>query len=550
VLNLLAENPLLLLFVVIGLGYLIGNISVFGFKLGVAAVLFVGIAFGALDKRLALPEHITVIGLVLFVYAIGLQSGPGFFASFRRRGLKYSLLAAILLGTGAITAVIIQKIMGLSAPSASGLFCGALTNTPALAAAVEAAKNLSTNLPAETREFYINSPVVTYGLAYPFGVFGVMLWFFICGKLCKIDLSKETAALADTEADLILSRTFKIINPAIIGKTVENVLSHVGEAGFVLSRIKKGEKTEVVTPGTILESGNLIVAVGDTEAMERALLLFGEQTTEQMPEGIDGISYRRIFVSNKELAGKTIKELRIHRHLQATITRLRRGDVDFVPTPDTTLELGDRIRVVAPKDQMDKVTKLFGDSLKSIAETDYLSLSLGIVLGVFIGMVPIPLPHGLTFKLGFAGGPLIAGLILGRLGKTGPVIWEIPYNANLVLRQVGLVFFLASIGTKAGGGFGATFQHGGLGLILAGGIITSVVTVSTILIGYKYLKLPMMAVMGMMSGIQTQPACLAYANQQTDSELPNVWYATVYPAAMVAKIILAQIIVSTILLFN
>jgi putative transport protein len=549
VLNLLAENPLLLLFVVIGLGYLIGNISVFGFKLGVAAVLFVGIAFGALDKRLALPEHITVIGLVLFVYAIGLQSGPGFFASFRRRGLKYSLLAAILLGMGAITAVIIQKIMGLSAPSASGLFCGALTNTPALAAAVEAAKNLSTNLPAETREFYINSPVVTYGLAYPFGVFGVMLWFFICGKLCKIDLSKETA-LADTGADLILSRTFKIINPAIISKTVENVLSHVGEAGFVLSRIKKGEKTEVVTPGTILESGNLIVAVGDTEAMERALLLFGEQTTEHMPEGIDGISYRRIFVSNKELAGKTIKELRIHRHLQATITRLRRGDVDFVPTPDTTLELGDRIRVVAPRDQMDKVTKLFGDSLKSIAETDYLSLSLGIVLGVFIGMVPIPLPHGLTFKLGFAGGPLIAGLILGRLGKTGPVIWEIPYTANLVLRQVGLVFFLASIGTKAGGGFGATFQHGGLGLILAGGIITSVVTVSTILIGYKYLKLPMMAVMGMMSGIQTQPACLAYANQQTDSELPNVWYATVYPAAMVAKIILAQIIVSTILLFN
>lgn len=548
-LDLLAGNALLLLFTVIGLGYLIGNINIFGFKLGVAAVLFVGIFFGAIDSRLSLPEHIYIIGLVLFVYAIGLQSGHGFFASFRKRGLRFSIIAALVLAVGAVAAILIRKFMGLSAPSVAGLFCGALTNTPALAAAVETAKNLSANLPPATRALYVNSPVVTYGLAYPFGVFGVILWFFISNKLLKTDSTKETVeARKESAKDAIFSRTFKITNPAIVGKTVENVLAPIEGYGFVLSRIKKGNKTDIVLSQTILEQNDCIVAVGDADAMRRAELVFGEQAQEHLAEGLGGISYRRIFVSNKAIVGKSIRDLHISQELHAIITRVRRGDVDMVPAPEMVLEMGDRIRVITQRDNMDRATKYFGDSLKSISETDYLSLSLGIVLGVFLGMIPIPLSHGLSFKLGFAGGPLIAGLVLGRLERTGPITWEMPFNANLVLRQVGLVFFLAAIGTKAGGGFGATFQSGGWGLIAAGAIITSLVTITTILIGRIYLKLPMAAVMGLMSGIQTQPACLAYANQQTESDLPNVWYTTVYPAAMVTKIILAQIIVSILMI--
>ena len=548
-LDLLAGNPLLLLFTVIGLGYLIGNINVFGFKLGVAAVLFVGIFFGALDHRLSLPEHIYVIGLVLFVYAIGLQSGHGFFASFRKRGLRFSIVAVLILVVGAVAAIIIRSFMGLSAPSVAGLFCGALTNTPALAAAVETSKSLSVNLPPETRALYASSPVVTYGLAYPFGVFGVILWFFISNKVLKTDRAKETAeARKEMGAEAIFSRTFKITNPAIIGKTVEDALAPLKGYGFVLSRIKKGDKTDIVLSHTVLELNDCIVAVGDADAMLRAQLIFGEEAQEHLAMGIDGISYRRIFVSNKAVVGKSISDLHLSRELHAIITRLRRGDVDMVPTPDMVLEMGDRIRVITQRENMDRATKYFGDSLKSISETDYLSLSLGIVLGVFLGMIPIPLPHGLSFKLGFAGGPLIAGLILGRLERTGPITWEMPFNANLVLRQVGLVFFLASIGTKAGDGFGATFQAGGWGLIVAGAIITTIVTITTILIGHIYLKLPMAAVMGLMSGIQTQPACLAYANQQTDTDLPNVWYTTVYPASMVAKIILSQVIVSILMI--
>ncbi|MGD1048276.1 MAG: TrkA C-terminal domain-containing protein [Candidatus Krumholzibacteriaceae bacterium] len=546
--NILAANPILLLFTVIGLGYLLGNVRIFGFNLGVAAVLFVGMAFGALDPRLALPDYIYVIGLVLFVYAIGIQSGPGFFASFRSRGLRINLLVIVVLCVGAVLAVVLKSVMRLSAPSAAGLFCGALTNTPALAATVETIDNMKGALPPAAVKLYLGSPVVTYGLAYPFGVLGVILWFFLFTKLFRIDFVKEEAErLKKSGTGAILSRTFRVTNPALAGRTAEEALQYLGEPGFALSRIQKGNEVSVVVPLTILATGDQIVAVGPEEALERARILFGDQSAEHLPETSGQITYRRVFVSNKNVIGKSIRELELHRHFDATITRLRRGDVDFVPSPDTVLESGDRIRVVAHRDSLESISKFFGDSIRSIAETDFLSLSLGIVLGVFLGLVAFPLPNGMVFRLGFAGGPLIVGLVLGKLERTGPVIWGIPYTANLVLRQVGLVFFLAAIGTKAGPGFGATFRTGGWGLIAAGAAITSLAAVAGILAGYKFLKLPMSAVMGVVSGMQTQPACLAYANQQASNELPNVWYAAVYPASMIAKIILAQLIVSMLL---
>lgn len=542
-----AENQLLLLFTVIGLGYLIGQVRIFGFSLGVSAVLFVGIAFGALDKRLGLPEYMYIIGLVLFVYAIGLQSGPSFFASFQKRGFRTNSIAVLILATGAVTAMVLWKLLDISAPGAAGLFCGALTTTPALAATVETVKNLSASLPREAAELNANSSVVAYGLAYPFGVLGVLLWFFLLTKFFKIDFATEEAArLKASGPSTIVSRTYEVTNPAVAGKTVDESLKLLGEPGFVLSRIKHGESFSIITPDTVLSSGDKVVAVGTTEALERARLLFGLEAESHIPLDNTGIDFRRIFVSHPAVVGRRIHELNLEREFGATITRLRRGDVDFVPSPSTILELGDRIRVVTRQENMERITKYFGDSMKAISETDFLSISFGIVLGVTVGMIPIPLPHGMVFKLGFAGGPLIVALILGRLERTGPVVWSLPFNANLVLRQVGLVFFLAGIGTKAGYGFGATFQSGGWALIAGGALITSCVVVLTILVGYKYLKLPMSAVMGMASGIHTQPACLAYANQQAQNDQPNIGYATVYPASMITKIILAQIIVSVL----
>jgi putative transport protein len=353
--------------------------------------------------------------------------------------------------------------------------------------------------------------------------------------------------LQESGADLILSRTYRVTNPAVYGKTVEEILAHLPNSRFVVSRIKKGDQVEIVAPDDILSEGDQVVAVGDSEALETVRILFGEQSNENLVERQYDITYRRIFVSSKAAVGKAIRDLQLQKNLDATITRLRRGEVDFVPSPDTILELGDRIRVVTRRENLERVTKFFGDSIKALSETDFLSLSLGIVLGVFIGMIPFPLPNGMTFKLGFAGGPLIVGIILGRLERTGPINWGLPYNANIALRQIGLVFFLAGIGIKAGDGLVATFQTGGWKLFAAGAVITTFVTIGALVVGYKFLKLPMFAVMGMMSGLQTQPACLAYVNQQAESELPNVWYATVYPASMIAKILLAQIMVSALL---
>ncbi|MCX6836015.1 MAG: transporter, partial [candidate division Zixibacteria bacterium] len=289
-LDILAQSPLVLLFTIIGLGYLLGNISVFGFKLGVAAVLFVGIAFSAIDNRLSLPEYIYVIGLVLFVYSVALQSGPGFFSSFRRGGLRFSIVTALLLGVGAVVAILIGLLTGLSAPNIAGMFCGALTNTPALASVVETAQNLSANLPPELQHSYSSGPVVAYGLTYPFGVFGVILLLHIAQRRYKIDFAREVAqATTESAQDNILSRTYRITNPALVGRTVEAVMQLAGHTGFTLSRIRKGDRTDVVLPDTVLESGDLIVAVGNAEAHERAKLLFGDEAPEIIQDNLDGI---------------------------------------------------------------------------------------------------------------------------------------------------------------------------------------------------------------------------------------------------------------------
>lgn len=545
--ELLAANQLLLLFFVIGLGYLIGNIKMFGFNLGITAVLFVGMSIGALDPRLALPDHIYILGLVLFVYAIGLHAGPNFFASFNKHGLKSNVFALIVIGSSALVAVLISKLSNMPASIISGIYCGALTNAPALAASIETVKSLSAGLPAAAQNTLANNFVVTFGLTYPFGVLGLILFFYAFTKIFKVDLAKEEEErISQSDSNDIISKTFRITNPAVIGKSVDEVMHTLVKTGFVLSRIKKGNDIVVVTPGIILGAGDEIVVVGTETSLSRAAMLFGEKLDQHLGTEHDGIEYRRIFVSSHKVAGKKIHQLNLEKDFGATITRVRRGDIDLVPSPDMILELGDRVRVVTRKENLDTVTKFFGDSIKGISETDFLSLSFGIVIGVFVGMFPIPLPNGTSFKLGFAGGPLVVALLLGRLQRTGSIIWTLPFSANMVLRQIGLIFFLAGIGTKAGFGFGSTFQSGGFGYILAGAAITSFAAISTIVIGYKFLKIPMTALMGIVSAISTQPAALAYANQQAQNEQPNLFYTSVYPASTVAKIILAQILVTAL----
>lgn len=549
IIELFVSQPLLLLFAVIGVGYLVGTIRVGGFSLGPAAVLFAGIFFGALDPRLKIPDLIYVFGLILFVYTIGLQSGPTFFASFGRRAFRANLFAGGAIMLGAVLAFLSARFLDIDPATVTGVFCGALTNTPALAASVETIRTLvqGQGAPADLLRTSISAPVIGYSVSYPFGVIGVLLGFTLFGRFWKqLGLPQKSVGSADDDGHRgpISARTYRVVNPGIEGKSVSSAMSIHQNPGFVLSRLRRGEVTSLVYAETILAVGDLVVAVGNPEALERARAFFGEEAQEQIQTENQEFDFRRIEVSDRKVVGKTISSLELQEMLDATITRIRRGDVDFVPTSSTVLERGDRVRVITWAGNIERVVRFFGDSVRSSTEMDFLSLSLGVVLGILAGMVPLPLPGASTFTLGFAGGPLIAGLILGRLARSGQVTWTMPFAVNLTVRQVGLVLFLAGIGTKAGDGFVPILLHGGWKLMIVGGVITASVTVSIMYIASRMLSLSYAEAMGMMSGIQTQPACLAYATEQTSSNVPNVWYASVYPASMIAKIVLAQLLIS------
>ena len=536
-----ADSPILTLFVVIGLGYLLGELEIAGFRLGVSGVLFVGLAVGSLSPDVALPEVVPTLGLIIFVYAVGIHSGRAFFDSFKREGYRNSLLAVAVLLVGAVLAVASSYTLGLGGPRAAGLFCGALTNTPALAAAREriTVNGRASGLAAGEIRRLADQPVVAYSIAYPIGVIGVLLSFQLARRLWGLKVPPAE------EAPEIQARDFVVSNPGITGRTVSDVLRVHKDVGFVISRIRHGGRTDLAKPDTVLSEGDIVVAVGEEEALERALHIFGAPTDARLEVDRSELDYRRIFVSSKEVVGKRLQDLDLQNRLGAMITRLRRGDVDVVPRPDTRLEMGDVVRVLTRKEKFPAVSRFFGDSLRGTAETDFGSVAIGMVLGVMVGMLPIPLPGGTTVTLGLAGGPLLVALVLGRLERSGRVTWIIPAPAGLTLRQIGLLLFMAGVGVKAGYSFADTIRSNGAQMLAAGALITFGVTLCTIFVGHRLLKIPFDALMGLVSGVQTQPACLAYATGLTRSDAPNIAYAGVYPAAMIAKIILAQLLISS-----
>ncbi len=541
VIALLTEYPILTLFVVIGLGYLLGEISLFGFRLGVTGVLFVGLAVGALSPAVALPEVVPSLGLIIFVYAVGIHSGKAFFESFRRQGYRDSLFTVAILAFGAVLTMGVAQFLNLPAPRAAGLFCGAVTNTPALAATRERVHERAMASGASTEEVrrLSEEPVVAYSIAYPIGVIGVLLCFQILRKIWRVEF------VARDEGGEILVRDFVIRNPGIIGRTIGDVLGLHKELGFVISRIQKNGVTDIARSDTKLDEGDIVAVVGEESALDRAQQIFGETTEMHIELDRSQLDFRRIYVSSKEVVGKRIRDLDLQNRLGATITRLRRGDVDVVPTPETRLEAGDHLRVLTRTVNFAAARQFFGDSIRGTVETDFGSVAIGMVLGVFLGMLPIPLPGGSVVRLGLAGGPLLMALLLGKTERSGRITWVIPISANLTLRQIGLLLFLAGVGTRAGFGFAGTLRTNGFEMLAAGAVLTFGVTLATMIFGYKVLGVPYDSLIGMMSGVQTQPACLAYATAMASpSEAPNLAYAAVYPAAMITKIVLAQLLVA------
>lgn len=540
--SLLSENALLLLFLVISIGYALGQIKIFGFNLGVAAVLFTGLAVGSLDPSYKLPEIVYRFGLILFVYTVGLSSGPSFFTSLRYRGLRDNLFILSMISFSGVLSLIVWSVFKFKSSVISGLFAGSLTSTPALAGALDYIKEHNHDNPELNN--LLSEPVVGYSVAYPVGVIGMILAIYILQRVWKIDYKKELSEEheLDVVSDPISAFTIKITNPNAIGKPHEEITGE--HQHIIFGRIRRGKYLSIVTDGISFELGDLVGLIGTRKDVHEIVDSLGEISHEKLEEDRHEYDFRRIFVSNKQVMGKKIKDLKLNKY-GAIVTRIRRGDVDFLAEPNTVLEPGDRIRVVAPQAKMTEVSRFLGDSYKELSEVDVISFSLGITIGILLGSIPIPIGGGSNFKLGFAGGVLISGLVLGKIGKTGPFLWQIPYNANLTLRQLGTILFLAGIGTFSGYSFVTTISQGsGLYIFLSGVFITCTTALTTLVIGHKVLKIPMGILTGMLSGLQTQPAVLAFANEQANNPLPNNGYATVYPFAMIAKIVIAQILLT------
>lgn len=532
--ELLEENPLLLLFCVAAAGYLIGRIRVGGFSLGVAAVLFVGLAASAFDARLRLPEIVFQFGLAIFVYTIGLSSGPGFFRSFGRRGLRDNAFALLVLGGISLVTGFVHLLLGLGAARTAGLYAGALTNTPALAGVVETLRERGAS------EALLAEPVVAYSLAYPIGVLAPITAIWLLQRLWRVDYERERADSRDAGLDQLTNLTVQITHAA--GATAADLRERMGPH-VLFGRRKRGETVSVVTDEMRFDAGDLVTLVGAEEDVRAAAQVLGVPSGERIELDRRVLDFRRIFVSNPEVVGKPLGTLQLPRRFGAIVSRLRRGDVELLPDANTVLEPGDRVRVLAPRVRMDEVTRFFGDSYKRLSEIDVITFSLGIALGLLVGSIPLPLPGGASFKLGAAGGPLLVGLLLGRLGRTGGLVWSMPFSANLTVRQLGLVLFLAGIGTRAGDSFGRTFREGGgLALIAVGAILTLASTLAILVVGYKLLRIRMGVLVGMVAGIHTQPAVLAFGHDQAKSDLPNLGYATVFPIATIGKIVLAQLL--------
>lgn len=539
--DILAANPLVLLFLVAAVGYPLGRLSIAGTRLGVAAVLFTGLAFGALDPRLRLPDIIYLLGLVLFVYPVGLASGPAFFQALRRKGVRDNLLVAGVLVAAMLLSYAAARLLGLDAAVTGGLFAGSLTNTPALAATIEAVRAAA---PPELVEELRARPVIGYSIAYPMGVLGMIGALLLTARVWKVDFAADARRpgdVGDTEAALE-TRTIEVLRDRATAVPLVQI-ARDARTDVIFTRLERADGVDIVSATTVADFGAHVTAVGaakDLDVLERELGRRGELSLDLDRSDID---FRRVFVSSGQVAGRTLRELSLPARFGAVVTRVRRGDVELRPHANMALELGDRVRVVARRSQMDAVSRFFGDSYRALSEVDITSFALGLFLGLLVGLVPIPLPGGVTVRLGLAGGPLLVGLLLGTKAFTGRLVWTMPYSANLTVRQLGLVLFLAGIGTQAGYPFVRTLASAeGLLLFAAGTAITTLSALLLLWVGYRLLGIPFSLLSGMLAGFQTQPAVLGFAADQAKSDLPNIGYATVYPTAIILKIVLVQLL--------
>ncbi len=542
--SLLAGNEALLVFVIIGIGHLIGTIRIRGFSLGVAAVLFTGLAFGAWTEpgkpALHVSQAVIELGLILFVYAVGLTSGPGFFRAFLRHGLKYNLAVIAALAIGALVTLGGARVLGLDAGMAAGAFCGGLTNTPAMAAVSHylhgAAPDLASN------------PVVGYSVTYPFGLLGGILALHALTWLSRDAFARERAAgqAARAAAAELTTQSYEVTNPDVIGHSLGE-LAVRDRIGVLVTRIMKRGAVSVPTKYTVLEAGDILTGFGSPPHLEAALPFFGRTSDVKLENSREHLEVLRVLVSRRDVVGKVIDELDLARRFGAQITRVRRADLEFMPTESMRIALGDRLRIVAPRERVAEVTSFFGDSERQKMDLDITALTIGISLGVLVGMLPIPIPGIGSLTLGFAGGPLLVALVLGYFGRTGPVVWTIPLEASETLRHIGLLLFLAGVGVLAGGNIVPALAADGAKVAFLGFAATLATSAACLICLRGFAGAGIVDTLGVASAMLTQPSTLEVGRRLADSDDVYVAYATSQPVAAITKIIFAQVLAIVLL---
>lgn len=527
---------------VIAFGVLLGRIKIKGISLGVTFVLFVGILVGhfgvTIDKEAL--EFIKDFGLILFIYTIGLQVGPSFFSSFKQGGIKLNLLAfSQIMLTVAVTVAIYYIFCGrIEFPMLVGIMQGAVTNTPGLGAAVETLNQVG----------YDGLPIgLGYAVAYPLGVLGILLCLLLIKAIFRINIEKENEELQKQTSvdDLnLVKMTIRITNPHLEGKTVSQCVQLIGRK-YVVSRLQSKENLVVPAADTVLHVDDLILVVVQHHDQEAVLSFIGEKVEKEWKDDEFNMVSRRIVITRDEINGKCIKDLKLRSIYGVNITRVQRSGIDLVASPDLILQVGDKVMCVGSIEAIQKAEKMLGNTLKRLNTPHIISLFLGILVGIIVGSIPIIIP-GLSTpaKLGLAGGPLIVSILVGRFGYKVKLISYTTQSANLMLREMGICLFLASVGISAGKEFLSTLTQGdGFIWIGVGFIITFIPAITIGCIARKLCKLNYGTIMGMISGTTTNPPALAYSSQTADNDAPAVAYSTVYPLAMFLRIIIAQMII-------
>jgi putative transport protein len=524
---------------------MLGKIKVYGISLGVAFVLFTGIVFGHLGIVVSpeVVEFCRETGLLIFVYTIGLQLGPGFFSSLKKEGLTLNMLAMALVLCGAITTYIIHICAHIPMPVAVGIMSGAVTNTPGLGAAQQAIKDIVAQNP--TLKF--PSLGLGYAVAYPFGVLGIILTMLLLKTFFKVNVKEEDKKYLSTrETNKLLPQKVSVVlkNKQLFNQSMESV-NNILNTHMVVSRLMHDGKIFTPSADTILHENDILLIVAPKRHIDKLVQGLGELSEIDLFKHPSDLVSRRILVTRKNIIGKTLEELDVANRFNTRITRVYRTNIEFVPESGTSLKFGDRLTVVGEEDGVELVSKELGNSMKRLNEPNLVPILFGIVLGVIFGSLPVYIPGmPVPLKLGLAGGPLIIALLISRFSGKLMITSYVTESANLMLRELGIMFFLASVGLTAGRTFVSTLLTGdGLLWMEYGAIITLLPLILVSLFAKLVLKRNYLEIIGLLAGASTDPPALAFANATSGSDVPALTYATVYPLTTFLRIMIAQMMV-------